>query len=87
VTLQRTQSTPFQTLQGWAGLDLNLVQADSWATTYAQARSLADAVRAALNAQNIELTRELDEQFDPFTGDGLFRVSQEFRVFTTGLGA
>jgi hypothetical protein len=80
VTLQRTQTDPFNHLRGHGGLDNVRVQLDAWDETYDGAKALADACKDALNAAGHLMNAEFDnyepEPLDP----GLYRVTQEWSV-------
>lgn len=81
VTIRRSSLEPTNHLRGDGDLDRNTVTVDSWATTYAQAREVADACRAALIAQRIQMVSELDN-FEPGVDPGLYNVSQQYLVWT-----
>lgn len=81
ITLQRISLTPNNHLRGDAGLDANRVQLDAYAETYAAARAVADACRAALVAAGHLLQTEFDSH-EPETDPDLYRVTQEYNVWT-----
>lgn len=80
VTLQRISLTPINALDEHAGLDQNAVQVDSWATTYAEARSIADACRAALQSSDILMSSEFDN-YDSEVNPEQYRITQQFQVW------
>lgn len=80
VCLSVVSITPVNGLETWNGLDLNLVQVDSYATTATDADALASACRTAMVAAGYELS----EQFPSFDSEtdiaGQQRVTQQFSV-------
>ena len=79
VTLTLVSVAPSNHLAGAPTLDANLVQVDSWAETYTQARDEANACRAALEAANVVMNSEFDN-YEPDVTE--YRVTQEFSVWT-----
>lgn len=79
VTLTLASVAPLNHLDGAPTLDANLVQVDSWAETYTQARDVANACRAALEAANVVMNGEFDN-YEPEVTE--YRVTQEFSVWT-----
>lgn len=80
VTLDRTELTPTNHLTGDAGLDSVLVGVRSWATTYKEARQVADACRAAIVAAGHLMQSERDNYEDGID-PGLYLITQEFQVW------
>lgn len=80
-TLQRITLSPSNHLAGDGAADQNRVQVDHYAETYAAARAMADAARAALVAAGHLLQLEFDN-YESATAPELFRVTQEFQVWT-----
>ena len=81
ITLSRVSLTPTNHLRGASNLDSNRVQLDTWATTYASARAIADACRAALEPQFL-FNGELPENYEPETDPELYRITQDWSVWT-----
>jgi hypothetical protein len=81
VCLSVASTTPVNGLETWNGLDGNLIQVDSYAATYTEAKALAAACRAAL-----EVDHELESEFDNFDDSaelsGLARVTQQYSVWS-----
>lgn len=80
VTLQRINVDPQNHLRGFANLDDSRVQLDAWAETYAGVRALATACRNAMQTAGHLTLNEFDGQ-EPETDPGLYRITQEFRVW------
>lgn len=78
ITLQRISLVPQNHLTGDGDLDAARVQLDAWATTYAEARAVADACRTCLQAANHQLELESDD-YDPDTQE--YRVIQDWSVW------
>ena len=76
ITLQRISIVPQNHLTGDGDLDYGRVQLDVWATTYVEARSVADACRTALAAYQLELE---SDDYDPDTET--YRVIQDWSVW------
>lgn len=79
VVLTLVSAVPQNILVGAPTLDSNRVQLDAYAATYAGARALADACRAALEAGGCTLDNEFDV-FEPETDE--YRVAQDWLVWT-----
>lgn len=81
VCLSIASTTPVNGLETWNSLDGNLVQVDSYASTYTEAKALAAACRAAL-----EVDHECESEFDNFDESaelsGLARVTQQYSVWS-----
>jgi hypothetical protein len=75
ITLTVVSVVPANHLNGAPSLDANRVQVDSYATTYDGVRSLAAAVRAALEAADLVMEGEFDG-FEPDVDE--YRVTQDF---------
>jgi hypothetical protein len=83
ITMQRISMVPSNSLQGNAGLDIARVQVDCWGATYTDARSLATAARAAMDAAaSILMDSEQDVQFIEEPPNGIYRIIQEYTVFS-----
>lgn len=84
ITLQGVSRVPFNSLRGYSNLDNSRVQVEAWAETYAAARALADAARAALEAAGHLLDLETPPDFDdqPAATPQAFRITQDFQVWT-----
>jgi hypothetical protein len=80
VCLSIVSITPVNGLETWNGLDLNLVQVDSFATTATVADELASACRTAM----VDAGYQMEDQFPNFDPEvdiaGLQRVTQQFSV-------
>lgn len=79
VILTRISLVPSNHLHGRPTLDANRVQLDVYAETYAQARTIADACRSALEAQDIAMESEIDN-YEPDVAE--YRITQDFLVWT-----
>jgi hypothetical protein len=75
-------TTPVNGLEAWNGLDGNLVQVDSYAPTYTDAKQLAQACRDALEAAGHEMAGEFDNFDDGVELTGLARVTQQYNVWS-----
>lgn len=80
VTVQRVSTDPVNHLRGHAGLDDSRVQVDSWATTDTEVRALAAACRAAIQTAGHLMLGEFDN-YDPETDPGLYRITQDYRIW------
>jgi hypothetical protein len=81
VTLQRISTNPSNTFAGNGGLDDTRLQVDCWDATYAGARALAIAVRAAFDAVPVLMTLELDLfELEPIPG--VYRITQEYQLWS-----
>jgi hypothetical protein len=78
VTLQRVSVGPQNALHGFAGLDSNRVQATCYAVSYAEARSLAAACRAAADAAGHICRSEADGYESEVE---VYLVTQEYSVW------
>jgi hypothetical protein len=64
LTYQRISTTPFPVLNGTTGLLAARIQVSAWGSSYGEAKTLADAVRTALDGQqNTTFENEID-RFD-----------------------
>jgi hypothetical protein len=75
VTLTLVAVTPMNHINGAPTLDQHRIQVDSWGTGYAEVRSVANAVRAALEAAGLVMESEFDG-FEPDVDE--YRVTQDF---------
>jgi hypothetical protein len=79
VVLTLVSAVPQNHLNGAPTLDANRVQLDAYADTYADAREVAAACRAALEVGGCVM----DNEFDAFEPDVTeYRVSQDWLVWT-----
>lgn len=79
ITLSLVSVVPMNHVAGAPTLDQARVQIDSWGTSYAEVRSVADAVRAALEAAGLVMESEFDG-FEPDVDE--YRVTQDFYIWT-----
>ena len=79
VVLTRVSLAPTNSLATVPNLDSNRVQLDAYATTYAEARQVADACRAALETAGVTMEVEIDG-FEPDVTE--YRVTQDFLIWT-----
>jgi hypothetical protein len=78
----RINSSPVNTIDGGATLDLVRIQVDTYANTYSAAKVLAGSVRSALENSNVKATLQTDQ--DLFEPDlKVYRVSQDYYVWQT----
>lgn len=76
----RISSTPENTLNGGATIDLVRFQIDSYAETYSAARTLAASVRTAMEAAAFKGLLQTDQDF--FEPDvTIYRVTQDYYVW------
>ncbi len=92
ITYQRISSIRDNSLDGPMDYVSYRIQIDCWAGTYAQAKALGDAVRAALNGVSTTLGGEavqfvtLESDNDELENDGdtrHYRVSQDWMITLT----
>jgi hypothetical protein len=82
VTMQRITTTPSNIFAGNGGLDDTRLQVDCWDATYAGARAIAIAVRAAFDAVPVLMTLELDGfELEP-APSGVYRITQEYQLWS-----
>lgn len=80
IVYQRVATAPDVHLQGESGLDEVRVQCSCWSSTYAGAKALAAAVRAAVNASNLVAITEMEvDDYDISTEE--YRVILDFRIW------
>lgn len=82
ITLRRITLTPTNHLAGDAGLDNARLQVDSLDVTYAGARAVADAVRAAMNTAGVQMTNEIDVEPSLLPVGIANQIIQEFQVWS-----
>jgi len=82
VCLTKVATAPIYGLEAWNGLDENQVQVDCYAQTATDARALADACRAAMEAADHELVSDFDNFDDSAELSGLARVTQQYAVWS-----
>lgn len=82
ITLRRIILTPSNSLGGDSSLDYTRLQVDSLDVTYLGARAVADAVRAALKAANIQMLTEIDDQPQLLPVGIADQIIQEFQVWS-----
>jgi len=63
ITYSMVVGTPFNKLAGRTGLEKKRIQVNCWASTYAAAKALAEAVKTALDSTS-HLLLELDDYED-----------------------
>ena len=82
ITFSRVSTDPVFALAGSEGKDAVRVQVDCWSRTYANAKDIANAVRAALEASPVY--GQMRSQLETFEEETrLFRVMQEYSVWQT----
>ena len=82
ISYQRISGMPANTLSGHSGLEEIDLQIDVWAKTYAEAKTIAKAVRAAMPASGTPFSAHLRMDEDLPGDDGsYFRVSMEYVVW------
>lgn len=81
ITLQRVSTVPFNHLRPSPNLDANLVQLTVIDDSYTDARSAADACRAALEAAGFSMQSEIDG-YESETDPELYQIIQTWSVFT-----
>lgn len=80
IVYQRVSTAPDVHLQGDSGLDAVRVQCSCWSSTYAGAKALSAAVRAAVNASALAAITEMEvDDFDTSTEE--YRVILDFRFW------
>lgn len=81
ITYLRVSGAQEISLSGHSGLESPRIQVDCWATSYAQAKSLAAAVQAAMIASTAFKVGSVSDRdlFDDETN--VFRVSIDFNVW------
>lgn len=80
VTYSRVSNVPTTSLSGESNLDSVRLQFDCWATTYAAARTLAAAVRAAFQTSDFKAV--LISDFDDYEPDTrTYRASLDMRFW------
>ncbi len=75
-------TSPVNGLETWNGADANLVQVDSYAKTYTEAKAIAAGCRSALEDAGHELQGEFDNFDDGVELTGLARVTQQYNVWS-----
>lgn len=94
LTYQRIDSPRVHThdTSGATGTAYPRFQFDAWATTYASAKAITDALRAALNgyrgtmgtggtAVTVQGALVQDESFDDFADAGMLRISSDYIIW------
>ena len=83
IVYSRISSTPENTLDGGATIDLVRIQVDTYANTYSAVKSLAESVRSAMESSaSIKATLQSDQ--DLFEPDlKFYRISQDYYVWQT----
>jgi hypothetical protein len=82
ITMLRVAVLPQNNLLSNGNLDQTRMQIDSWGATSADVRSVSNAVRSAMEAAGILMMNELPEQFEEDPMPGVFRIIQEFTVWS-----
>lgn len=78
ISVHTISDSPFNTLEGSAGLDLVAVIVNYWSLTHSEAQALKSAGRACLEASGVVM---LDETEDYDSAVRQYRVSQQWNVF------
>lgn len=82
VTFQRINGRPANTLSGRSGLEEIDLQIDCWASSFAQAKTLAVAVRDAMPDVGAVWSSRLQSDQDLYDEDNeYFRVLMEYKVW------
>lgn len=80
IVYQRVSTATDVNLQGDSGLDSVRIQCSCWASTYAGAKALSAATRAAVNASALSSITEMEvDDFDVATEE--YRVILDFRIW------
>jgi hypothetical protein len=83
IVYSRIASTPENTLDGGATIDLVRIQVDTYHNTYSAVKSLAESVRLALESSGAKATLQTDQ--DLFEPDlKVYRVSQDYYCWQRG---
>lgn len=83
IVYSRISSTPENTLDGGATIDLVRIQVDTYANTYSAVKSLAESVRSALEGSAAKATLQTDQ--DLFEPDlKVYRISQDYYCWQRG---
>ena len=79
VTFQRISGIPANTLDGHSGLERISLQVDAWGRNYAEAKTVAKAVRAAMPPKGEAFGAHLIKDADYYENDtNYYRISMEF---------
>mgnify|MGYP006921298104 CR=1 FL=1 len=80
IVYSRIASTPENTLEGGATIDQIRFQVDTYAKTYAEAKTLANSVRGVMESASFKGTLQTDQDlFEPDVK--LYRVTQDYYVW------
>lgn len=79
--LTLTDVRPFNTLQGFSGLNLSEMQVDIWADSMLQADAVMRTCRAALEAAGFLCVRHITDFFDAQIDPGIFRTGFVIQLF------
>lgn len=80
IVFLRIASTPENTLNGGATIDQIRFQVDTYANTYAEAKSVSASVRTAMESASFKGTLQTDQDlFEPDVK--LYRVTQDYYVW------
>lgn len=83
IVYSRISSTPENTLDGGATIDLVRIQVDTYANTYSAVKLLAESVRSALEGSAAKATLQTDQ--DLFEPDlKVYRISQDYYCWQRG---
>ena len=83
IVYSRISSTPENTLDGGATIDLVRIQVDTYANTYSAVKSLAESVRSTLEGSAAKATLQTDQ--DLFEPDlKVYRISQDYYCWQRG---
>ena len=79
VTFQRISGTPANTLDGHSGLERISLQVDAWGRNYAEAKTVAKAVRAAMPPKGETFGAHLVKDADFYENEtNYYRISMEY---------
>ncbi len=82
ITLQRVSLSPANHLTGHGYMDANRVQVDSCALSFVDVTTLANAVRAAMDAADVLMLSQVD-LFEDQQAPGFYRISQDYLYWTS----
>lgn len=81
VSFQRISGEPANCLDGHSGLENITLQVDAWGRTYAEAKQVAKAIRAAMPPAGDPISSQLQADHDQYEPDEkYFRVSMDYAV-------
>lgn len=83
VVYQRITGAHLNDLDGSLGISDVRFQVDAYATTYAQAKTLAGYIKTALGASALKSRLLTDQDFDYDLTAEVYRVSMDFKIWVT----